>query len=109
MTEPGQSARLWQISDARWQYIYPHLPRRRPKPCGGRPRLPDRQVLEAILFVAHSGCPWKQLPRELGAGSTVHDRFREWAAAGVFSRLHQAGLLDRQTLRQLQTRHPSVL
>src|SRR5437763_16202776 len=85
----------WHIPDADWQRIQPLLPAQRPKPKGGRPRMPDRQALEAILFVAHSGCHWKQLPRELGASSTVHDRFQEWRAAGVFEQLGQAGLLDR--------------
>jgi putative transposase len=37
---------------------------------------------------------WKALPRSLGAGSTVHDRFQEWQRAGVFAKLWQTGLLQ---------------
>ena len=40
-----------------------------------------------------TGCGWKALPRTLGAPSTIHDRFREWRAVGVFERLWRAGLL----------------
>ena len=37
-----------------------------PRPCGGRPRLPHRQVLRGILFVLRSGLPWELLPRRAG-------------------------------------------
>src|SRR6266480_1355491 len=49
------------------------------------PRMDDRQALDAIFYVLRTGCQWKALPRSLGAGSTVHDRFQEWQQAGVRS------------------------
>jgi transposase len=54
----------------------------------------DRQALDAIFYVLRTGCQWKALPRSLGAGSTVHDRFQEWQQAGVFEKLWKAGLLQ---------------
>ena len=39
-----------------------------------------------------TGTLWKALPKELPASSTVHDRFQEWEALGVFTALWQAGL-----------------
>ncbi|WP_332836535.1 transposase [Streptomyces sp. QHH-9511] len=33
---------------------------------GGRRRYGDREVLAAIIFVATSGCTWRQLPRRSG-------------------------------------------
>ncbi|MBW4640888.1 MAG: transposase [Gloeocapsa sp. UFS-A4-WI-NPMV-4B04] len=54
-------------------------------------RLTARLALEAIFFVLSTGCQWKALPRELGASSTVHDRFQAWCEQGVFERLWQAG------------------
>ena len=62
---------------------------------GGRPRVPDRQVLAGILFVLKTGSPWQALPRELGcgSGSTCWRRLRDWQRAGVWERLHQL-LLD---------------
>ena len=55
--------------------------------------MPDRPAMEAIFYVLRTGCQWKALPRALGAGSTVHDRFQEWVRAGVFERMWAAGLM----------------
>ena len=33
---------------------------------GGRPRIPDRQVLSGILFVLKTGIGWEDLPKENG-------------------------------------------
>nr|WP_246351255.1 IS5 family transposase [Deinobacterium chartae] len=65
-------------------------------PKGGRPRIPDRDTLEGILYVLKTGTPWEHLPLELGYGSgmTCWRRLRDWHEAGVFTRLHQV-LLDR--------------
>src|SRR5215211_2663201 len=50
---------------------------------GGRPRVPDRRVLAAILFVLRTGCQWKALDAtDLGSGSTAHRRFQEWSGLG---------------------------
>jgi putative transposase len=91
----------WRIPEALWERIAPHIPPERPKPKGGRPRMPDRQAMDAILFVARTGCQWNMLPRSLGASSTVHDRFQEWMAAGVFQRLWRASVLEYDQLKGL--------
>ncbi|MEU8952520.1 transposase, partial [Streptomyces sp. NPDC048489] len=45
---------------------------------GGRRRCDDRAMLAAIIFVATSGCTWRQLPPVIGASwHTVHRRFSE--------------------------------
>jgi transposase len=60
-------------------------------------------VLCGILFVLHTGIPWRYLPQELGFGSGMTCwRPRDWNTAGVWQRLHEtllaelrvAGLLD---------------
>jgi len=84
----------WRIPDELWSRIEPLLPHKEPSPKGGRPRMPDRQAMDAIYYVLRTGCQWKALPRSLGAASTVHDRFQEWRKAGVFQRLWQVGLLE---------------
>ena len=89
----GVAKGSWTISEALWVQIEPLLPPERPKPAGGRPRMPDRPAMEAIFYVLRTGCQWKALPRALGAGSTVHDRFQEWVRAGVFERMWAAGLM----------------
>ena len=58
--------------------------------------------MTAIVNGLRTGCPWKALPRSLGAPRTVHDRFQEWRAAQVFERLWQAGLRTCDTLKGLE-------
>jgi transposase len=84
------------VSDELWEIIAPLLPPERPKPKGGRPRVPDRAALTGIVFVLRSGIPWELLPQELGCGSgvTCWRRLRDWQQAGVWDRLHRT-LLDR--------------
>ena len=75
----------YALSDALWEQIEPLIPKREnTHPFGGgRPRRPDRQCMEAILFVLSTGCQWKALDATgLCPGSTTHDRFQEWAKAG---------------------------
>ena len=93
----------WTISDEFWSKVEPLLPdtTRDPKrkyiraPGAGRPPLPKRTVLAAIVYVARTGIQWKALPRkEFGAGSAIHAYFMAWARAGVFERIWVAGLAE---------------
>jgi putative transposase len=56
--------------------------------------MPDRAAFFAIFYILRTGVQWKALPRGLGAGSTVHDRFQKWRKAGVFNQLWTLGLLE---------------
>jgi transposase len=49
-----------------------------------------------ILFVLHTGVPWRFLPWELGFGSGMASwrRLREWNDAGVWQRLHEVLLAE---------------
>ncbi len=84
------------VTDELWAVVEPLLPRQRPKPKGGRPRIDDRAALTGTSFVLKSGIPWEMLPQEMGCGSgmTCWRRLREWHEAGAWERLHEA-LLDR--------------
>lgn len=75
------------LSDELWERIEPLLPTVSPSPLGGKPREDNRKMMNAIYYVLRTGMQWKALPRGLGAPSTVHDRFIEWRAAGVFEAL----------------------
>src|SRR5918997_1847847 len=79
------------VSDELWEAIAPYLPPERPKPKGGRPRLPDRAVLAGIVFVLRHGQRWRDLPRELGYGSgvTCWRRLRAWQALGGGAAVHR--------------------
>ena len=82
---------LWVVSEELWKLVEPVLPvKERRFRYPGRKRLPDRQALQGILFVLHTGIAWTQLPAELGFGSgvTCWRRLDEWQTAGVWERLH---------------------
>lgn len=82
----------WEVSDRLWEQIEPLIPPAPSHAKGGRPRMPDRAAIAAIIYVLRTGLQWNALPRELDASSTVHDRFQEWELAGFFQALWQAGL-----------------
>ena len=81
----------WVVPDELWELVEPLLPRvERRFRFPGRSRLPDRQALQGILFVLHTGIAWRHLPLELGfgSGSTCYRRLDEWQRAGVWEKLH---------------------
>jgi putative transposase len=62
----------------------------------------DQQAFEAIVHVLRTGIQWSVLPQELGASSTVHDRFQAWERAGVFKVLWQTGLQKYDEVQGIQ-------
>ena len=80
-------AKFADIPDPLWKRIEPLLPRERPKPRGGRPRVADRTVMAGIVYRLKTGCQWKALPNEFGSGSTCHLRLHQWCEAGVFEKI----------------------
>ncbi|MDT0382431.1 IS5 family transposase [Streptomyces sp. DSM 42041] len=78
---------LWEL----FQRVVPVAPSR--PQGGGRRRYGDREVLAAIIFVATTGCTWRQLPPSFGpSGPTAHRRFTEWSKARVWAKLHRVVL-----------------
>lgn len=91
-----------QLTDAQWERIEPHLPRKTRSPKGGRPRVDDRRCFEGILWILWTGAPWSALPPEYGARSTCFRRLQEWGADGTLLNLWRAFLKqlnDRQRVR----------
>lgn len=89
-----------RVVDAIWKTIEPLIPvpvDNHPLGCH-RPRIPDRDCFEAILFRLVTGCSWDVAGR-LGKGSetTLRTRRNEWINAGVFSELadHAIDAYDR--------------
>ena len=62
----------------------------------------DRKAFEAIVYVLRTGIQWNALPREVGASSTVHDRFQAWERAGLFKSVWQEGLSEYDDLVGIQ-------
>jgi transposase len=56
----------------------------------GRTGGDGRRFLEAVLWVARTGSPWRDLPSVFGNWNSVFKRFRDWVKAGVFNRMFDA-------------------
>lgn len=70
------------LTDAEWKLIEPLMP---PASPIGRPRTTElRAVVNAILYMASTGCQWRQLPKDFPAYSTVQGYFYEWSRNGTF-------------------------
>lgn len=66
--------RRYEISDEEWNVIEPFLPPTR-KPQGGRPPKDRRQMLNAVLWIARTGAPWRDLPAYYGSWSSAYRFF----------------------------------
>ena len=93
----------WRIPDALWEKMEPLLPPRKPHPLGcHNPRVPDRQAMNAILFVLRTGCQWNALNATgICSSSSAHRRFVEWTEAGMFKVFWREGLLAYDELKGL--------
>src|SRR5215471_15882067 len=99
--EHEQACRDWRIPDELWERIVPLLPPRKPHPLGcHRPRVDDRQAMDAIFFVLRTGCQWGALDATgLCSHSAAHRRFQEWTEADVFGALWEQGLVEYDALQ----------
>ena len=87
----------WRIPDVLWAELEPLLPRHEPShPLGcHRRRVPDRDAMNAILFVLRTGCQWNALNgTRICSSSSAHRRFLEWTEAGVFEKAWIRALED---------------
>jgi transposase len=56
----------------------------------GRHGEDNRLFVDAVLWVARAGAPWRDLPPQLGNWNSVFQRFRRWAKKGVWERIFKA-------------------
>ena len=74
------------LTDEAWQEIAAILEKIKHK-AGSPPRQSDRMFIEAVLYVARTGIPWRDLPAEFGQWDAVYNRFRRWEKRQVWQRL----------------------
>jgi len=76
------------ITDTQWAKMAPH--------CLGKPTDPGRtggdgrMFLEAVLWIARTGSPWRDLPPVFGKWNTVFKRYRDWVKADIFKKIFDA-------------------
>jgi len=81
------------MTDAEWALVEPHIHER---PHGNR-RVELRRVVDAIFYLARTGCQWDALPPAYPPRSTVNDYFMKWTGNGTFDRiLHALVMGDRE-------------
>ena len=106
------------LTDAEWALIAPYLPSPRRL---GRPRTTDlRQVVNALLYMAASGCQWRLLPRDFPPFTTVQGYFYDWRDGGLWARINHhlvmaardledreaspsAGVIDSQSVKSTES------
>ena len=90
------------VTDAEWALIEPHMPAVKRL---GRPRETElRAVLDAILYIARTGCQWRMLPKDFPPFTTVQGYFYDWRDDGLFEKINFALLLE---AREAAGREPS--
>ena len=106
------------LTDGEWQVLEPLLPRAK---ALGRPRTTAlREVVNAILYLLRSGCPWRMLPRDFPPRSTVQRYFYLWRDDGTWSEVNRqllvaareaegraagpsAGIIDSQSVKTTES------
>lgn len=76
------------LNDHQWQRMEPHLPGKAGDP--GRSGADNRLFLEAVLWIARTGSPWRDLPDVFPPWNSAFVRFSRWSKRGVWDRLFMA-------------------
>src|SRR5262245_18997508 len=74
------------VTDEAWAEIAPILATVQSR-AGSPPALSDRLFMEAVVYLARTGVPWRDPPAEFGQRDPVHTRFCRWQRRGIWRRL----------------------
>jgi putative transposase len=87
------------LTDAEWEVLEPLIPE--VSPNATTETIARREIVNGILYVLRSGCPWRSLPHDLPAWGTVYFSFRTWRNEGIWDQVLQ---VLRKRMRQKQGR-----
>ena len=73
--------RRHEIADEYWERIKGFLPGQVADP--GVTASDNRLFVNAVLWIAKTGAPWRDLPERFGNWNSVWRRFDRWSAKGV--------------------------
>lgn len=73
------------LNDSQWERLAPLLPGK--VTDRGCTAADNRLFLEAVLFIARTGIPWRDLPRRFGGWNSTYKRFARWCEKGVWERV----------------------
>jgi transposase len=80
----------YMLTDGLWAAMGPLVEQAKRHKGGQPPQLPERGFFEALLYLARTGAPWRDLPSEFGRWGAVYNRFRRRVASGALLRLFEA-------------------
>jgi transposase len=96
--------RRHELTDTQWAAIRDRIPGKAGDP--GRCGDDNRTFVNAVVYVAKTGIPWRDLPERFGRWNSVWRRFDRWCASGVWSGL--AKILGDPDLDELHLDSTSV-
>lgn len=73
------------ISDDNWDRIKSLLPGQPGQ--HGKVAKDNRLFIDAVLWIAKTGAPWRDLPERFGNWNSIWRRFDRWARKGVWERV----------------------
>jgi transposase len=77
-----------ELTDEQWQAIKDLLPGKKCDP--GRTAVSNRRFVNAVLWLARTGAPWRDLPARFDNWNSVFQRFNRWCKRGVWQRVLEA-------------------
>ena len=82
------------LKNKAWKQLAAALDEVRRK-VGAPDKLGVRLFIEAVLYLARTGIPWRDLPKFFGKWQAVYMRFRRWEQIGIWQRLWKILQQDR--------------
>ena len=76
------------LSESQWEKIEGLLPGKK-SDCGVTAK-DNRRFIEAVLWIARTGAPWRDLPEAYGHWHRVYVRYNRWSKKGKWSALFDA-------------------
>jgi transposase len=74
-----------ELTDEQWNGVDRLIPRSVAKT--GRPPSDRRTMLNSVLWILHTGAPWRDLPERFGPWQTAYHHFSAWRRDGVLDRI----------------------
>ena len=76
------------LTDAEWEILEPLIPAL--SPLAVNVKYTRREIVNGILYVLRSGCPWRLVPHDLPAWGTLYDYFRTWRDDGTWDHVQKS-------------------
>ena len=86
MSHTERAKYLTDLTDEQWQIIRALLPP--PSRRGAPQKICRRAIIDAIIYVVRSSCPWRLFPREFPNWKTVYGIFFRWRNDGTWQKIH---------------------